>query len=186
MESDPGMSAPINEASAPPLLTPLLNLAPAIEFGEDRRVIRSSPFEIDWQGFKDRHVTDRHRMALASNLLAWLREARSVVQLSHIWIGGSFASAKAYPADVDAVLFFHYRGAAMTAAARDSFLTAHPHVFESLAMKARYGVDGACVALSMPPSRLVQFAAYWAMVYSNGPDGSRRAFYSIQATTFPI
>lgn len=164
----------------------LLNLSPAIEFDEARQVICSSPYEMKWSDFQDRFVTDSHRGNLANGLVDWVREAHSVVRVSHVWIGGSFASGKANPADVDAVMFFYYRNSSACLATRDSLLRMHPHIFNPATMKSRYGVDGACVALSMPPNRLVQFAAYWAMVYSNAGDGSRRAFYSIPSDSMNL
>jgi hypothetical protein len=163
---------------------PLTNLAPAIVFNEDRKVVSSSPHQSTWSETKARFVFNDHRALLAARFEAWVREVNAVVVADFIWLGGSFASDKPEPADVDAVLFYRYRTFMPNPEDRDAFLVANAHILSPEGAKANYGVDGATVALTLPVNQLIHMAAYWAMVWSNGPDGSRRAFYTLPITTF--
>jgi hypothetical protein len=167
-------------------ISALLNLAPAIEFGADRRVIRSSPVEITWPDFWAQFAFTAKRQQQADSLLAWLREASTVVRISEVWVGGSFVSDKPDPADVDALLFFHYLNPAMPPAARAALFAMRNDVFDSEVSKRIFGVDGACVALSLPPEALIRYVAYWSMVYSNSPEATRCAFYTINSTSLPL
>jgi hypothetical protein len=163
---------------------PLTNLAPAILFSEDRKVIASSPHARTWSELKEQFVFNDHRAHLAARFEAWVTDANQIVAPEFIWIGGSFASDKQMPADVDAVMFYRYRTFEPDPIKRDAFLQAHSAILSSDGAKEGYGVDGATVALNLPVPQLIHLAAYWAMVWSNGPDGTRRAFYTVQAQSF--
>jgi hypothetical protein len=164
--------------------TPFTNLAPAILFNEARKVVSSSPYATTWPEMKARFVFNEYRAHLAARFEAWVHDASRVVAPEFIWIGGSFASDKPEPADVDAVMFYRYRTFMPNPTDRDAFLTAHAGILSSEGAKSGYQVDGATVALTLPVNQLIHLAAYWAMVWSNGADGTRRAFYTLPAASF--
>lgn len=163
------------------MTAPLTNLAPAILFGDDRKVIASSPFPVDWRTFKQRFGQGAVRAALADGFIGWVRAAAGLVDVQFVWVGGSFASDKPEPADVDAVLFYRYRDPALDVATRTAFLQANADILSKEGAKAGFNVDAAIIPLSAPVGQLIHLSAYWAMVFSNGPDGTRRAFYTLDA-----
>jgi hypothetical protein len=162
---------------------PLTNLAPAIQFSDDRKVIASSPFPVTWQQMRGQFAATPCRAALADGFEDWVRAVHTRVEVGFAWIGGSFASDKPEPADVDAVLFYDYRAPLATRDARDAFIHINRDVLSREAARARFGIDAALIPLCAPVPHLIQLSAYWAMVFSNGPDGTRRAFYVIEGAT---
>jgi hypothetical protein len=165
------------------MTVPLTNLAPAIIFSDERKVVASSPFPITWQEMRARFGGGPHRARLANGFEAWVRAAHGLVDVEFVWIGGSFASDKPEPADVDAVMFYQYREPLAHPALREAFLARHASVLTRDAAKAQWNVDAALIALSAPVAQLIHLSAYWAMVFSNGPDATRRAFFSVEGAS---
>lgn len=164
---------------------PLTNLAPAIAFDADRRVIGSAPYPASWPALVDRFVNNQHRRQLADRLEAWIAASRSLIAIEQVCLGGSFCTDAPEPRDIDAVAFFRYHGPLAPPPQRDRFIQQHRGILTPDGIKAHYGIDCALVPLFIDPLHLVQLSAYWAMVYSNGPDGRRRAFYTVSAQSFP-
>lgn len=161
------------------MTAPLTHLAPAILFSDERKVIASSPFPADWRQMRARFGQGAARAALADGFEAWVRAADALVRVEFVWIGGSFASDKPEPGDVDAVLFYQDRQPMGQPALREAFMARHAGVLTKEAAKARFGVDAAVIPLALPADQMIHLSAYWAMVFSNGPDATRRAFYTI-------
>jgi hypothetical protein len=159
------------------------NIPPPITFSTDRKLIAASPYPTTWQALKERFVFNEHRAILAARFEAWVADVHGVVEADMIWLGGSFASDKADPADIDAVLFYNYRTFMPQAMQRDAFLTEHACVLSPTGAKRSYSVDGATIAWSLPLTRLVALSARWTMILSNGPDDSKRAFYGLPAAS---
>lgn len=164
---------------------PLTNLEPAILFSDDRKVIAASPYEMDWQDIRTRFAKTPYRRALADKFEAWAKLATEALFIEQIWLGGSFCSDKELPKDIDAVLFFRHPQPLFKPEERDQFLYDHASVFDRALVQEQFGIDLASIAMDISRIALVNFAAYWAMVYSNGPDGTRRAFYSVPGETLP-
>jgi hypothetical protein len=160
-----------------------LNLPPAIRFTSDQKVISTSPYPCHWNEFKQRFATNSKRLKLAENFEKWVKELKSVVLPEFVWIGGSYASNKLEPKDLDAVVFYRYRQPFDNAISHTTFLTQNSGVLSPVGVKKSYGIDCAIVALSMPIERLIAISAEWTMILSGNPDGTRRAFYSIPATS---
>lgn len=158
---------------------PKPGLPPAIIFGADQRVIGTSPYPCPWFEFKQRFAFNPQRLALAEKFEAWVGNLVTTVAPEFIWIGGSYASDKPDPKDIDAVLFYHYRQPFADPQSHAGFLRANSGLLSPAAIKRDFGVDGACVALSMPVERLIAISAEWTMIFSGNPDGSRRPFYCI-------
>ncbi|MCZ8207697.1 MAG: hypothetical protein O9270_05825 [Aquidulcibacter sp.] len=154
-------------------------LPPAIVFGADQKVIGASPYPCPWFEFKQRFAFNPQRLALAEKFEAWVGNLVTIVAPEFIWIGGSYASDKPDPKDIDAVLFYRYRQPFADPQSHAAFLNAHRALLTPAAVKRDYGLDCACVALSMPVERLIAISAEWTMILSGNPDGSRRAFYCI-------
>ena len=164
---------------------PLTNLEPAILFSDDRKVIAASPYQMDWKDIRVRFATTPYRRALADKFEAWAGLAKEALFIEQIWLGGSFCSDKELPKDIDAVLFFRHPRPLFKPEERDQFLYDHASVFDRALVQEQFGIDLASIAMDISRIALVNFAAYWAMVYSNGPDGTRRAFYSVPGETLP-
>lgn len=156
-----------------------IGLPPAIAFNADQRVIGTSPYPCPWIEFKQRFAFNPQRRALAEKFEAWVGSLVTIVAPEFIWIGGSYASDKAEPNDLDAVLFYRYRQPFADPQSHAAFLNTHRALLTPAAVKRNFGVDCACVALSMPVERLIAISAEWTMILSGNPDGSRRAFYGI-------
>lgn len=152
-------------------------LPPAILFNADQRVIGTSPYPCPWFEFKQRFAFNPQRLALAKQFEAWVGSLVTIVAPEFIWIGGSYASDKPGPKDIDAVLFYRYRQPFADPESHAGFLKANYGLLSPAAVKRDFSVDGACVALSMPVERLIAISAEWTMILSGNPDGSRRAFY---------
>lgn len=164
---------------------PLTNLEPAILFSEDRKVIAASPYQMDWKDIRARFALTPHRTDLADKFEAWVALASNALFIEQIWLGGSFCSEKEFPKDIDAVLFFRHPRPLFKPEERDQFLFDHANVFDRALVETQFGLDLASIAMDISRIALVNFAAYWAMVYSNGPDGTRRAFYSVPGESLP-
>jgi hypothetical protein len=164
---------------------PLTNLEPAILFSEDRKVIAASPYQMDWNDIRARFATTPYRQAMADKFEAWARLATEALFIEQIWLGGSFCSDKELPNDIDAVLFFRHPRPLFKSEKRDQFLYDNARVFDRALVQEQFGIDLASIAMDISRISLVNFAAYWAMVYSNGPDGTRRAFDSGPEESLP-
>ena len=160
-----------------------LNLPPAIRFTSDQKVISTSPYTCHWNEFKQRFATNSKRLELAGNFENWVKELKSAVLPEFVWIGGSYASDKPDPNDIDVVAYYRYRQPFDDAVSHATFLTENSGILSPAGVKQNYGVDCAIVALSMPIERLIAISAEWTMILAGNPDGSRRAFYSIPATS---
>ena len=158
---------------------PQTGLPPAIKFGADQRVIGTSPYPCPWFEFKQRFAFNPQRLVLVEKLEAWVGNLLTIVAPEFIWIGGSYASDKPDPKDVDAVLFYRYLQPFAYAQSHAAFLNANRALLTPAAIKRDFDVDCACIALSMPVERLIAISAEWTMILSGNPDGSRRAFYCI-------
>ena len=156
---------------------PLTNLESAILFSEDRKVIAASPYQMDWNDIRARFATTPYRQAMADKFEAWAKLAKEALFIEQIWLGGSFCSDKEFPKDIDVVLFFRHPRPLFKPEERDQFLHDNSSVFDRGLVQEQFGLDLASIAMDISRIALVNFAAYWAMVYSNGPDGTRRAFY---------
>lgn len=152
-------------------------------YDDNRRVVAASPLETGWPDLKARDGHGARRAAMAARLEAWVAAADRLVRVDHLWLGGSFCSDQADPADVDAVLFHRYRTVLRPPAERDGFLERNRDVHSPDGAKSGWGVDGALVSLLLDPGQLVRAAAYRAMAQSNGPDGTRRAFHAVSAAS---
>ena len=162
-----------------PMNEPQAGLPPAIKFGANQRVIGTSPYPCPWFEFKQRFAFNPQRLALAEKFEAWVGNLLAIVAPEFIWIGGSYASDKPDPKDIDAVLFYRYRQPFADPQSHAGFLKASYGLLSPAAVKRDFGVDGACVALSMLVERLIAVSSEWTMILSGNPDGSRRAFYCI-------
>jgi hypothetical protein len=170
----------------PPSHSQAINLPPPILFNENRRVVGSAPYEVRWADLALQFATTPHRRHLASRFEQWIAACSRIVRVEYLWVGGSFCSDKLEPKDVDAVLFYHYVTFMPQPAARDAFLVQHRGLLSNAGSRQNFNVDSATIPLSLEPSRLVNLAARWALILSNGPDDTRRSFYQVPCTTFNI
>jgi hypothetical protein len=157
--------------------------APAITFSHDNKITSSSPYPITWPEIEARYCFNAHRRRLADRFCEWVLAVHDLVAPAFIWIGGSFVTDKAEPADIDTVLFYYYRQAQTDSQDRISFLSKHASLLSPAGIRARFGLDAGTVALSMPPQRLVEISASWTMIFSGNADGTRRGFYSVPAVS---
>ena len=158
---------------------------PAILFTPDRRAQTAAPHETSWAALKQRYGTGAHRAALAAALEDWIGAVRSAVLPQRLWIGGSFCSDKAEPRDVDVVLFYALYRFEPDPDARARFLEAHARLLAPRQIARVWPVDAATIPLHAPPLDLIRLSARWTMIFSNGPDGVRRGFWSIDGTLLP-
>lgn len=164
--------------------SPLTNLAPAILFDDNRKVVGSAPYPVPWAELAAQFATTPYRANLAARFEQWVAACIAIVRVEYVWIGGSFCSDKPEPKDIDAVLFYRYPRPMPQPEVRDAFLRHHAPVLSNMGSKLNFGVDSAAVSLHTDVSALIHKAAYWAMVFSNGPDGTRRAFYTVAGGSF--
>jgi len=160
-------------------LSPLTNLAPAIVFGADRRVIASAPYREDWQTLRRTFARPGRREELAASFEAWIAALRAHLDVAFVWIGGSFVTDKPEPNDIDAVVFFRYRTDFATGAERAAFLRSLAPLLDHATVEQDYRIDSAFAPLDVDVGQLLHIAAYWAMVFSNDETGGRRAFFTV-------
>lgn len=81
------------------MTAPLTNLAPAILFGDDSKVIASSPFPVDWPTLQQRFGQGPVRAGLAERFIGWVLAAGLAV-----WLGscGQAGSEPVKPSATDA------------------------------------------------------------------------------------
>ncbi len=154
-------------------------LQPAIAFSNDRKLISCAPYPITWETLKEQFATNAARHKLALRFEKWIADCSAVVNVSTVWVGGSFCSGAATPKDIDAVLFYRYPTHMPLAATRDAFLQQHKGALSNPGAKLNYGIDSAIISLELDATHLITLAARWAMILSNGPGDTRRAFYSV-------
>lgn len=156
------------------------NLAPAILFDENRRLVASAPYPIQPDELARQFATNGGRQRLLEGLCAWLSALHAIVEIDFVWIGGSFVKQKPDPSDIDVVVFFRYRPTTSGQASNDDTIRAHAHLFSHHAVEQEYDLDSALVPLDIQTSQLIHICAYWAMVFSNDENGGRRAFYTLK------
>ena len=156
---------------------------PAILFGENGKVIASSPYPLSWQQLKARFATSRYRATLAERFEAWVYACSSLVKIEQIWIGGSFCSDKIEPRDIDTVLFYRHITPMPDPVMRSAFFAQHADVLSYQGALEHFQIDSALLSLSLDPLRLIHWSAYWTMLLSGMSDGQRRPFYTINVNS---
>lgn len=158
---------------------------PAIRFTPDRQVQIAAPHATSWDALKRRYGMGAHRRALAAGLEDWIVAVRAAVRPQRLWIGGSFCSDKAEPRDVDVVLFYTLHRFEPDPDARARFLQAHAGLLAPNRIAEVWPVDAATIPLHAPPLDLIRLSARWTLIFSNGPDGARRGFWSVDGALLP-
>ena len=156
-------------------------MEPAIVFNDQRKLVASSPFRIDWPQLVERFASSPARRRMADAFVSWIHAADRLVLVEFVWIGGSFVTEAKAPRDLDCVLFYRYRTAILNPILRDAFLRQNAPVLMKDGIKQAFGIDAALIPLGLPPEQLIQMSAYWAMVFSNSANARRRAFYTVPA-----
>jgi hypothetical protein len=156
----------------------------AILFDEHRKVIYACPIKTTWSEFRATFAQSDYRSSLANQLEQYATLCAKILNISHVWIGGSFCGDNPKPNDIDVVVFYRSlieknRTSDLLEQTATSRASDCAMVFNNVATKDKYSVDSALVPLSLEPSHLVNVSAFWTLVLSHQKNGQTRPFFCV-------
>jgi hypothetical protein len=155
---------------------------PAILFDEKRKITHVSPVKTSWVELKSVYARSEYRLKLANQFEYWLLLCAEIIEISNIWIGGSFCSDTDYPRDIDVVVFYRPKTGSNCGDVPTLQLQNFETVFTNAMSKQNFGVDSALVSLSLEPSQLAHVSAFWTLVFSHDSNRKSRTFYSVEGS----
>ncbi len=136
-----------------------------------------SPYNISMKTFRDKFAWDEKRKSVVDSLDLYLNDLNAVgVDISFIWIGGSFVERR--PArDLDVIVFCYVHHEFENSDSMRAFADDRPELFDKESIKRAYGIDAGFVILSNPPERIIKLSIYWGRIFSSCRNNTRAKGY---------